>query len=259
MKSNIRFWMTLWVGSLVFLCCVDRVMVFAADEPSGPVILDLDQPTGEKEVVQAVKTPKEAAFARVWLVVSFIVYLLILSAIFFYVRKHQHILPHATIRLMAFPASAKVLITIVLFMLSLVHTLGLWDAYLQTHQVFESAEEYFGYMKMTKLISLSHPHLFGFALMYLLVGGLFILTPWSEAIKSVILVIPILSALFDVFSWWMIKMVSADFELLSIFTGITFGTGFGIMALIILKEMWLGSQQKHVYSKTASIVEKGSP
>jgi hypothetical protein len=218
--------------------------VFAADEPSGSVTLDLDQPTGEKEVVQNVTASGDAPFARLWLAFSFILYFLTLIVIFLYVRKNQHILPHASIRLTAFPASAKVLITIVLFMFSLVHVLGLWDAYLQTHEVFESAEEYFGYMKLTKRISLSHPHLFGFALMYLLVGGLFILSSWSEAVKSVILTVPILSAIFDVFSWWMIKMSSAEFELLTIFTGITFGAGFGVMTIIIFKEMWIGAQQK---------------
>lgn len=230
--------------------------VFAANEESGTLSLDLNLPADE-ENVQAVELTEPSPFARLWLVVSFLVYASILTAIVLYARKNQHVLPHRNIYLSAFPAAAKILITIVLFMFTLVHVLGLWDAYLQTHEVFESAEEYFGYMKLAKLVSLSHPHLFGFALMYLLVGGLFIFTSWSEPVKSLILAIPILSALFDVLSWWMIKMVSSDFELLTIFTGIAFGTGFGLMTLLILKEMWLGSRHELAYRETPHRMEKG--
>jgi hypothetical protein len=217
----------------------------AADSDSPT--LEFNQTSGEKEIIQPVETAKKNPLTPIWLILSFAVYLFIIGIIFLYVRRNQHILPHASIRLMAFPPSAKVLITLVLLMFSLVHVFGLWDAYLQTHSVFDSAEEYFSYMKLTKLISLSHPHLFGFALMYLLVGSLFILTSWSEPVKSFILTIPILSAVFDVLSWWMIKMVSADFELLTIFTGITFSLGFGTMTLLILYEMWLMKQRKGAF------------
>lgn len=247
MSSSRKLWLTQWVCGFTLLlqtpfnttAGLNIELAVAIDEQAGSLSLDLDQPGGEGETVQVLGPSKAAALASFWLVLSFLAYLFILTLIFLYVRMNQDIVPHFSFRLQALPASAKVLVTIVLFMFSLVHGLGLWNAYLQTHEVFESAEEYFGYMKLTRLISLSHPHLFGFALMYFFVGSLFILTPWSEAIKSVILVIPILSALFDVFSWWMIKMVSADFELLSLFTGITFAIGFGVMTLIILKEMWL--------------------
>ncbi|MCI0529514.1 MAG: hypothetical protein L0Y56_18900 [Nitrospira sp.] len=266
MKIKYKLWLIVWISGLVILAQLQISTPYGpnmgtalAVEQGESSTLDLDQ-SSENETVQAVKTSGEVPFARLWLPISFIIYLLILMLIFLYVRKNQHVLPHASIRLTAFPASAKVLITIVLFMFSLVHALGLWDAYLQTHEVFESAEEYFGYMKLTKLISLSHPHLFGFALMYLLVGGLFILTAWSEAIKSVVLTIPILSAIFDVFSWWMIKMASSDFELLTIFTGVSFGAGFGIMTLLILKEMWLGTNHPIVYQETvATTIKKGKP
>ncbi len=230
--------------------------VVRAAEQNSPT-LDFNQPSGEKEIIQPVETPQSKPLTRIWLAVSFVVYFFILVMIFLYVKRNQHILPHASIRLMAFPPSAKVLITLVLLMFSLVHAFGLWDAYLQTHEVFESAEEYFGYMKLAKLISLSHPHLFGFAFMYFLVGGLFILTSWSEPVKTFILAIPILSAAFDVLSWWMIKMVSSDFELLTIFTGITFSLGFGMMTLLILQEMWLMKQPRTVYRETTQMIEKG--
>lgn len=267
MKIRVGFWFILWVSGFLIssqmthwsFISPQQEMAFAAIEQNRSLTLDLDQSTGEKETFQAVKRSGNSPWGRLWLLVSFLVYLLILAVIFLYVRKNKHILPHASIRLWAFPASAKILITIVLFMFGLVHAFGLWDAYLQTHQVFESAEEYFGYMKVTKLISLSHPHLFGFALMYLLVGGLFILTTWSEAVKSFILAIPILSATFDVLSWWMIKMVSSDFEWLTIFTGVSFGTGFGVMALVILQEMWLGKEAKMLAYRPPGANEKGKP
>lgn len=234
-------------------------MTFAADEKGESLSLDLDQPSVEKETFQAVKSSEKRPSARLWLALSFVIYLVILAVIFLYVWKNQSIFPNIPISLSVFPASAKVLITFVLLMFGLVHAFGLWDAYLQTHQVFESAEEYFGYMKLAKLVSLSHPHLFGFALMYLLVGGLFILTAWSEPVKAFIVAIPLLSATFDVLSWWMIKMVSADFELLTLFTGIAFSTGFGIMTLLILQEMWLGRRSKAATYTRAAITKKGEP
>ena len=245
MKIRGRFVLTCCLG-IAFAASVlhfnfQEIGVVLAVEQDSPS-LDFNQPSGEKEILQPVETSKSAPSSRVWLAFSFVIYIFILAVIFLYVRRNQHILPHASIRLMDFPPSAKVLITLVLLMFSLVHALGLWDAFLQTHEVFESAEEYFGYMKLAKLISLSHPHLFGFALMYLVVGSLFILISWSEPVKTFILAIPILSAAFDVLSWWMIKMVSSDFELLTIFTGITFSAGFGLMTLLILYEMWFLKQ-----------------
>ncbi|MGH7274405.1 MAG: hypothetical protein ACREIQ_08115, partial [Nitrospiria bacterium] len=204
MKTRGRFWPVVLISAFFISPHLDSsnspvsimAMAFAADEPGGSLSLDLDQPSGGKETFQPVEGQGKRPSARLWLALSFLIYLLILGIIFFYVWRNQHILPNIQIRLLDFPASAKVLITFVLLMFGLVHAIGLWDAYLQTHQVFESAEEYFGYMKLAKLASLSHPHLFGFALMYLLVGGLFILTTWSEPVKAFIVAIPLLSATF---------------------------------------------------------------
>lgn len=265
MKTRGRYWLMFLISAflisphLIFSIFPIPIMetAFAANEPGESLSLDLDQTSGGNETFQKVEAPEKRPSARLWLAFSFLVYLLILGIIFFYVWRNQHIFPGLPIHLSGFPASAKVLITLVLLMFGLVHAIGLWDAYLQTHLVFESAEEYFGYMKLAKLVSLSHPHLFGFALMYLLVGGLFILTTWSEPVKAFIVAIPLLSATFDVLSWWMIKMVSADFELLTLFTGIAFSTGFGIMTLLILQEMWLGTRPKAAYHETAPITKKG--
>lgn len=137
------------------------------------------------------------------------------------------------------PDSAKVLITLPLVIYGFVHLFALFTVYLQTRVAWTSAEEYFFYMKPWKLSATSHVHLFGHATMYSLVGLAFLFTRVPEKLKIAILATPVISAPLDIYSWWLMKYVSAKFELLSMGSGMLFSLGFLTMAVTTFYEVWL--------------------
>ncbi len=137
------------------------------------------------------------------------------------------------------PLGFKFLVSVFLLGLSLAQGLGMTMAYIQTKVVNTSAEEYFSYLKTTKLVSLSHPHFFGYATLYFLTGLLFLFSHQHKVIKTFLPGLVVLAALLDIISWWGIKYVSPQIEILTLGAGIIFGGGFFYMALVILYELWL--------------------
>lgn len=137
------------------------------------------------------------------------------------------------------PLGFKLLVSVFLFGYGLAQALGMTMAYIQTKVVNTSAEEYFSYLKATKLVSLSHPHFFGYATLYFLTGLLFLFTHQPKIIKTFLPGLVVLAALLDIVSWWGIKYVSPQIEILTLGAGIIFGGGFFYMALVILYELWL--------------------
>lgn len=136
------------------------------------------------------------------------------------------------------PISGRVLITFFVAILGLVHVFALVEVYLQIRVNASSIEEYFSYVSLAKLAAMTHAHLFGHAMMYALVAGLFLFTRVREVMKTLILSIAIAGGLWDTASWWLIKYASAKFEALSMLSGAMAALGFSAMALIILYETW---------------------
>ena len=137
------------------------------------------------------------------------------------------------------PLGFKLLVTVFLLGYFLAQALGLTMAYLETRVVNPSAEEYFFYLKPTKLVSLSHPHFFGYATLYFLTGFLYLFTEQRKFLKTWLPAVTVLAALLDICSWWGIKYVSAKLEIFTAIFGVIFAGGFTVMALTILYEMWL--------------------
>src|SRR3990172_10686338 len=137
------------------------------------------------------------------------------------------------------PLGFKLLSTAFLVGLSLAQSLGMTMAFIQTKVVNTSAEEYFSYLKATKLVSLSHPHFFGYSVLYFLTGVLFLFTHQPKAIKTILPGFVVFAALLDIVSWWGIKYVSPKIEIFTIGAGIILGGGFFYMALVIFYELWL--------------------
>lgn len=136
------------------------------------------------------------------------------------------------------PLGFKLLSTAFLIGLSLAQGLGMTMAFIQTTVVNTSAEEYFSYLKATKLVSLSHPHFFGYSTLYFLTGLLFLFTKQPKAIKTILPGLVVFAALLDIVSWWGIKYVSSKIEILSMLAGIVFVGGFLYMAIVIFYELW---------------------
>ena len=136
------------------------------------------------------------------------------------------------------PPSARVVAMVAFVSFLMVLAAGATDAYVQTRVVHASAVEYFQYISIPRLIGISHSHLFGFAVVYGLIGLLVAMCEASELFKSVLVAILLWSGIFDVFSWWGIKQVSPSFELLSIVTGSASGMGVLVSLGLIARDLF---------------------
>ncbi|CCA93148.1 MULTISPECIES: hypothetical protein [Novosphingobium] len=93
---------------------------------------------------------------------------------------------------------------------------------------------------ITQLARVSHVHLFGISIIFLLTGAIFALsriTPW---IRIVFVVIPYLSILADIGSWWLTKF-NPVFGIIVVISGAVMGLVLACQIFIPLWEMWLPS------------------
>jgi len=113
-----------------------------------------------------------------------------------------------------------------------------------------SAEAYFAQMSLGTLIYFTHGHLFGFTTSFFIVGVPFSLQ--FNHIKSYQWVFPIglAASVTDVFSWWGIKYVSPNFEWVSMFCGVLFGSTYlwmliGLLRVLLFPEViWASDKDR---------------
>jgi len=89
------------------------------------------------------------------------------------------------------------------------------------------------------LTRVSHIHLFGIAFIFFFVGLIFSLAVGiNQWIKAIIIFIPFLFLILDVFSWWLVKWYP-NFAILTIIGGIGYSMASGFMLLTSLYQMWI--------------------
>lgn len=98
-----------------------------------------------------------------------------------------------------------------------------------------STEEYFAQMSLGKLIAFSHAHLFGFTTSFLVIG-----VPFSLQFNHLwpyqwIFPAGLAAALVDVMSWWGIKYLTPNFEVISMLCGILFSLTYLYMLVGLLR------------------------
>ena len=136
------------------------------------------------------------------------------------------------------PVSAKAAATLVMLGYGLVHVFSILTVVLKTKYLYTSSEDYFHDMPLHKLAALSHTHFFGHATLYGLMAMLFLFTTVSERKKRVIVLLAPVGAILDNASWWGVKMVSSQYELLSYAGGLFMLLGFALMGGITLWQLW---------------------
>ena len=109
---------------------------------------------------------------------------------------------------------------------------GATTAYLQTQVANESTSAYFQYLSWPKLVGMSHAHVFGFFVIHSVLGILLIASRASETLKTALVSVVLWAGIFDVASWWGIKLVSVQFEILSCVCG-------GLTGLCTLTSVYL--------------------
>jgi len=87
------------------------------------------------------------------------------------------------------------------------------------------------------LVRVSHIHLFGIAFILFFVGRIFVLCEIPVLLKRIIVAIPFLFLIGDIFSWYIAKLVPG-FAYIIIANGALMGIAFGAQLLTSLYQMW---------------------
>ncbi|MFQ5428236.1 MAG: hypothetical protein ACE5EZ_04560 [Thermodesulfobacteriota bacterium] len=88
------------------------------------------------------------------------------------------------------------------------------------------------------LVRVSHIHLFGMAMMFYLLGRIFVLAEMSVWLKRTIVIIPFAAILIDIASWWFTKFTSPVFAYTVMAGGAAFGFTFVVQSLVSFYQMW---------------------
>ena len=94
-------------------------------------------------------------------------------------------------------------------------------------------------MDKGRLLMLSHVHLLGMGMMFLLVGAAVASTAWPVWMRCMLVVGGLSSILFDIFGWWAVKYGGAMFSPVVMFGGGLMGVSFGLSVLASLYDLWL--------------------
>lgn len=124
-------------------------------------------------------------------------------------------------------------------------------------QLHGSTEEYFRQMSLGKLIAFTHAHLFGFTTSFLVIGVPFSMQFNHIRIYQWIFPVGLTASIIDVMSWWGIKYVSANFEVITMACGVVFSLSYlymllGILRVLLLPDFVLPSD-KDAAERTAAI------
>ena len=90
---------------------------------------------------------------------------------------------------------------------------------------------------ITQLARVSHVHLFGLSIFFMLTGSIFALSRIATWFRVTIVVLPYVSIIADIGSWWLTHYF-AIFGIVVVFGGGFMGAALGLQIVISLWEMW---------------------
>ena len=94
-------------------------------------------------------------------------------------------------------------------------------------------------MDVGRLLMLSHVHLLGMGMMFLLSGAAVAMTQFSMKLRCLIIVGGLGSVLIDIFGWWSVKYGGAPFSPEVMAGGGLMAIAFGASILAAFYDMWL--------------------
>lgn len=95
-----------------------------------------------------------------------------------------------------------------------------------------------------QLARVSHVHLFGISIIFLLTGAIFALSDIPVGARVLLVSIPYLSILMDIGSWWGTKYLDPTFAYIVIAGGILMGGALAAQVFISLWQMWASSLKR---------------
>ena len=92
-----------------------------------------------------------------------------------------------------------------------------------------------------ELARVSHIHLFGISIIFLLTGAIFALSETPIWLRVSLVVVPYVTIMMDIGSWWFTKYLDPAFAYVVIAGGAGMGVALAAQILIALWEMWIPS------------------
>lgn len=165
---------------------------------------------------------------------SVVAFLLLIASIYFLLKKRSSRVVPASLMIEHWPRALKLCLFPLVFSFALTHIFAAASVYFNTRIANPSNSEYFFNMGVGRLFSLTHAHLFAHATMYFVLAVLVQFTGRKRLFTEWAPLLALWAGIFDVISWWGMKELSANFEILSALTGSSFTLAFVLMAYAIL-------------------------
>lgn len=94
-------------------------------------------------------------------------------------------------------------------------------------------------LSLLQLTRVSHVHLFGISIIFLLTGAIFSLSETPTWFRVAVLIAPYLAIVMDIGSWWVTKYYSPVFAYVVLLGGAFMGLSLACQILLSLWEMWI--------------------
>jgi hypothetical protein len=94
-------------------------------------------------------------------------------------------------------------------------------------------------LSLLHLAKVSHIHLFGISMMFVLTGAIFSLSATPIWFRVTVLVVPYLAIIMDIGSWWATKYYDPVFAYIVIIGGAFMGLAMACQILVSLWDMWI--------------------
>ena len=94
-------------------------------------------------------------------------------------------------------------------------------------------------LSLLQLARVSHIHLFGISIMFLMTGAIFSLSMTPVWFRVVVLVVPYLAIIMDIGSWWATKYYDPVFAYIVLIGGAFMGLAMACQILVSLWDMWV--------------------
>jgi hypothetical protein len=92
---------------------------------------------------------------------------------------------------------------------------------------------------IVELARVSHIHLFGISLIFMITGGIFALSETPVWVRVTLVVIPYLTIVMDIGSWWLTKYLDPAFAYVVLIGGAAMGMALAVQIVVPLWEMWI--------------------
>ena len=108
-------------------------------------------------------------------------------------------------------------------------------------------------VSMLQLARVSHIHLFGISMMFVLTGAIFSLSATPIWFRVTVLVIPYLAIIMDIGSWWATKYYDPVFAYIVLIGGAFMGLAMACQILVSLWDMWIAPLMASIRAKPIAI------